>query len=155
MALYRKTICSPIGELTLVANDNGLEAILWENDDSHRVHNQNHPILSESERQLHAYFAGKLKKFTIPLDLKATQFRLLVWSKLLGIPFGETCSYGEIAGRIGKPTASRAVGGAIGANNIPIIIPCHRVIGSKGNLTGFAGGIENKKYLLQLENKYC
>jgi len=153
MALYRKTICSPIGELTLVANDNGLEAILWEN--PYSIHNQNHPILSESERQLNAYFAGKLKKFTIPLDLKATQFRLLVWSELLGIPFGETCSYGEIAGRIGKPTASRAVGGAIGANNIPIIIPCHRVIGTKGNLTGFAGGIENKKYLLELENKYC
>jgi methylated-DNA-[protein]-cysteine S-methyltransferase len=102
--------------------------------------------------QLEAYFAGELTEFDVSLDLdKATPFRRSVWSALLEIPYGETVSYGELAGRLGVPTAARAVGAANGSNPISIIVPCHRVIGSGGDLTGYAGGLERKRYLLRHE----
>jgi methylated-DNA-[protein]-cysteine S-methyltransferase len=102
--------------------------------------------------QLDAYFAGDLVEFDVSLDPeRATPFRRDVWSALLEIPFGETVSYGELAGRLGMPTAARAVGAANGRNPISIIVPCHRVIGAGGDLTGYAGGIERKRYLLQHE----
>ena len=102
--------------------------------------------------QLEAYFAGELVEFAVPLDLdEATPFRRSVWSALLEIPYGETVSYGELARRLGLPTAARAVGAANGSNPISIIIPCHRVIGSSGDLTGYAGGLERKRYLLRHE----
>lgn len=103
------------------------------------------------KRQLAAYFAGERRAFDFPLALTGTEFQKRVWDTLLMIPFGETRSYGWLAQRIGRPTASRAVGAANGANPIPIIIPCHRVIGSNGALTGFGGGIETKRFLLQHE----
>jgi methylated-DNA-[protein]-cysteine S-methyltransferase len=152
-----KTIESPVGKLKLVASDKGLAAILWENDHPDRVplsplvEKTDNPILLETERQLSAYFAGKLKTFTVPLDFKGTAFQRRVWEALLTIPFGETRSYGEMARLIGKPTASRAVGAANGKNPISIIAPCHRVIGSTGKLTGFAGGLEAKERLLGIE----
>lgn len=102
-------------------------------------------------RQLRAYFAGELREFDIPLLLEGTAFQKRVWKNLQNIPYGETISYGELAKRIGDPKAVRAVGAANGQNPIPIIVPCHRVIGSNGSLTGFGGGIENKKKLLELE----
>ncbi len=152
-----KTIESPVGELKLVASDKGLAAILWKHDDPDRVRlsplveDTDNPILLETERQLSAYFAGQRKTFTLPLDFKGTTFQRRVWEALLTIPFGETRSYGEIARQIGEPTASRAVGAANGKNPISIIAPCHRVIGSTGKLTGFAGGLAAKERLLGLE----
>jgi len=152
-----KRIASPVGELKLVASDRGLAAILWENDDPARVRlgtlveDPDHPILVETERQLGAYFAGTLEAFTVPLDFNGTAFQKSVWAALLTIPFGETRSYGEIARQIGRPTAYRAVGAANGRNPISIIAPCHRVVGSAGQLTGFAGGLAVKERLLGME----
>jgi methylated-DNA-[protein]-cysteine S-methyltransferase len=151
------TMFSPVGELTLVASDVGLTAILWENDEPDRVRlgamakDDDHPILTEAAQQLRAYFAGTLTRFTVPLDFQGTDFQKSVWAALLTIPFGETRSYGEIARQIGRPSASRAVGAANGRNPISIIAPCHRVIGSNGALTGFAGGLEAKAFLLGIE----
>ncbi|QJE99276.1 methylated-DNA--[protein]-cysteine S-methyltransferase [Luteolibacter luteus] len=153
-----KTMPSPVGELTLVASDKGLAAILWENDAPDRVRlgelveNKDHPLLLEAERQLGDYFAGKLQRFTVKLDFTVgTDFQRSVWHALTTIPFGETRSYAQIAEQIGNPTAVRAVGAANGKNPISIIAPCHRVIGSNGKLTGFAGGLEAKALLLGIE----
>lgn len=159
MTLSFKNMPSPVGELTLVASDAGLVAILWENDRPGRVklgplaEDNQHPILIEAERQIAAYFAGTLTRFDIWLDFRGTDFQKSVWAALLTIPFGETRSYGEIAEQIGRPSASRAVGAANGRNPISIIAPCHRVIGTNGALTGFAGGLAAKELLLRLEGR--
>lgn len=148
---------SPVGKLTLVANDRGLVAVLWEDDDPKRVRlgplqeDADHPVLMEAERQLRDYFDGRLEKFSLELDFAGTEFQKQVWAALLTIPFGETRSYAQIAEQIGNPGAVRAVGAANGRNPISIIAPCHRVIGSNGKLTGFAGGMDAKAYLLKLE----
>jgi methylated-DNA-[protein]-cysteine S-methyltransferase len=156
--MYRyKIIRSPVGHLKLLASGHGLAAILWENDRPNRVrlHPQEemseHPVLLEAERQLNDYFAGNRGRFSVPLDFVGTEFQQKVWTALLTIPFGETRSYRQIAEQIGRPAAVRAVGAANGRNPISIIVPCHRVIGSNGALTGFAGGLEAKAYLLGLE----
>jgi methylated-DNA-[protein]-cysteine S-methyltransferase len=152
-----KMVDSPVGKLKLVATDQGLAAILWEHDRPRRVRlnieaeDDQHPVLVETERQLKEYFAGRRKEFNVRLDLAGTTFQRKVWSALLTIPFGETRSYGEIARQIGSPSAVRAVGAANGRNPVSIITPCHRVIGSTGRLTGFAGGLEVKAQLLALE----
>ena len=109
------------------------------------------PTLVETERQLRAYFAGELKQFHLPLDMQGTPFQLRVWNELLRIPFGETRSYAQMAQAIGKDKAVRAVGAANGANPVPIVVPCHRVIGSGGKLVGFGGGLPLKRRLLELE----
>jgi len=159
VAYFHKTINSPVGELKLVASENGLAAIIWENDDPLRVRlgptveTPNHPVLVETARQLKAYFAGTLKAFSGPLDFQGTEFQKSVWNALLTIPHGETRSYADIARQIGRPTAFRAVGAANGKNPISIIAPCHRVIGSNGDLTGFAGGLEAKQLLLGIEGR--
>ncbi len=159
MTYYSKTMKSPVGELTLVASDRGLAAILWENDDPRRVRlapvaeDKHHPVLLETERQLNDYFLGKRKSFPVELDFKGTAFQKKVWAALLTIPLGETRSYAQIAKQIRRPTAARAVGAAIGKNPISIIAPCHRVVGSNGSLTGFAGGLKAKAHLLALEGK--
>ncbi|SEH19646.1 methylated-DNA-[protein]-cysteine S-methyltransferase [Sphingopyxis sp. YR583] len=157
MTHYSKTIWSPVGELTLVADERGLAAILWENDRPDRVQlgvlseKPDHPVLVETERQLGEYFSGDRRSFDVPLSFAGTDFQKRVWAALLAIPFGETRSYGEIADQLGNPGASRAVGAANGRNPISIIAPCHRVVGSNGKLTGFAGGLEAKAFLLDLE----
>ena len=157
MSLAYKTIESPIGQLKLVASDKGLVAILWENDSPRRVRlsdlqeNDEHPVLLETQRQLTEYFAGRRKTFSVALDMRGTPFQKNVWEALLAIPFGETRSYGQLARQLGNPRATRAVGAANGRNPISIIVPCHRVIGSTGKLTGFAGGLETKAHLLNLE----
>ena len=110
-------------------------------------------VLEEAKRQLDGYFAGNRKAFTIPVHLVGTDFQQQVWNELLNIPYGATISYKEIAQNIGKPKAVRAVAGAIGANGISILIPCHRVIGSDKSLTGYAGGLKAKKMLLQIETQ--
>ncbi|WP_088182717.1 methylated-DNA--[protein]-cysteine S-methyltransferase [Sphingobium sp. Z007] len=157
MTLDYSIFPSPVGALTLVASDTGLVAILWEDDDPARVRlparqeRIDHPILLMAHAQLTDYFAGTRRAFTIPLDFRGTPFQQLIWAALLDIPFGETRSYGDIAHAIGRPTASRAVGAANGRNPISIIAPCHRVVGANGALTGFAGGMETKRWLLDFE----
>lgn len=152
-----KTMKSPVGEFKLVASDRGLAAVLWENDDPKRVRlssmeeDTHHPVLLEAGRQLDEYFAGKRKTFSVKLKFVGTGFQKQVWNALLTIPYGETRSYGEIAVQIGNPKAVRAVGAAVGRNPLSIIAPCHRVIGSTGKLTGFAGGLAAKSRLLEIE----
>jgi methylated-DNA-[protein]-cysteine S-methyltransferase len=157
MNLSYKFFDSPVGKLKLVASDKGLVAILWENDNPRRVRlsdlteKKDHGILAETERQLQEYFAGKRKTFSLRLDMRGTGFQKQVWEALLAIPFGETRSYGQLANQLGNPAATRAVGAANGRNPISIIVPCHRVIGFNGKLTGFAGGLDAKSFLLNLE----
>ncbi len=152
-----KIVESPVGRLKLVATDAGLAAILWEGDDPGRVRlnieaeDDNHPVLVETARQLEEYFDGRRQAFSLTMDLAGTVFQRKVWTALLTIPFGETRSYGEIARQIGNPRAMRAVGAANGRNPVSIVAPCHRVIGSTGKLTGFAGGLDAKARLLALE----
>jgi methylated-DNA-[protein]-cysteine S-methyltransferase len=154
---HSKTMDSVVGQLTLIATDHGLAAVLWENDNPRRVplspvfENKKHPVLLETEKQLDEYFAGKRNRFSLRLDPQGTDFQNQVWQALLTIPFGETRSYGEIAKQIGNAKAVRAVGAANGRNPISIIVPCHRVIGATGQLTGFAGGLDIKERLLSLE----
>ena len=109
------------------------------------------PLLAEAASQLQAYFAGRLREFDLPLDMDGTEFQISVWRQLLTIPYGRTCSYSAIAKAIGRPAAVRAVGAANGANPLPIVVPCHRVIGMSGKLVGYGGGLPLKKRLLALE----
>jgi methylated-DNA-[protein]-cysteine S-methyltransferase len=152
-----KWISSPVGRLKLVAGARGLVAILWENDDPGRVRldglveGRDHPVLVHAEAELDGYFAGRRRTFSVPLDFRGTAFQKRVWTALLGIPFGETRSYGQLAAQLGAPSAARAVGAANGKNPISIIAPCHRVVGAQGQLTGFAGGLAAKAFLLKLE----
>ncbi|MDM1783238.1 methylated-DNA--[protein]-cysteine S-methyltransferase [Acinetobacter bereziniae] len=148
---------SPVGKLKLVAHDQALVAVLWENENPKRVRlaqlieNKNHPVLLETQQQLNEYFQGHRTQFDLALDFAGTEFQQKVWQALLMIPFGETRSYKQIAEQIGNVKAVRAVGAANGKNPISIIAPCHRVVGANGKLVGFAGGLENKDVLLKLE----
>lgn len=157
MNYYHKKMASPVGELTLIASEKGLAAVLWENDRPGRVktdtgtESNEHPLLLEVEKQLQEYFEKKRTLFMLELDFIGTEFQKKVWQALLGIPFGETRTYGQIAKQLGDIKAVRAVGAANGKNPISIIAPCHRVIGASGKLVGFAGGLDNKAYLLELE----
>lgn len=148
---------SPVGILLLVADDHGLREIKFPKDgrraEADASWREDAKFLREPIRQLRAYFLGKLEKFDLPLAHEGTAFQQMVWTELCRIPYGKTISYGEIARRVGKPGASRAVGLANGSNPIPIIIPCHRVIGSDGRLTGYGGGLPIKEKLLALERR--
>jgi methylated-DNA-[protein]-cysteine S-methyltransferase len=155
--LFYTELDSPTGTLTLVANKGALVAVWWDLGEGlpawlrGAVRDDLQPVLVETGRQLREYFDGKRREFDLPLEPRGTEFQKKVWMALREIPFGETRSYGQIARRIGMPSASRAVGAANGRNPIPIIVPCHRVIGANGTLTGFGGGLENKALLLKLE----
>ncbi|MFJ8938646.1 methylated-DNA--[protein]-cysteine S-methyltransferase [Streptomyces sp. NPDC102365] len=157
MTTYHTTLASPVGELLLTADESGALASLsvpgqkggrtvgpdWRHAPG---------LFAEAERQLTAYFAGELKEFRLPTRTSGTEFREKVWDALDSVPYGTTTTYGEIAARIGASRiAVRAVGGAIGANPLLIVRPCHRVIGADGSLTGYAGGLERKVQLLTLE----
>jgi methylated-DNA-[protein]-cysteine S-methyltransferase len=158
MSYVYKTMKSPIGVLKLVGSDHGLAAVLWERDDTLQEQfgtisaEPRHPVLLQAQQELEEYFSGSRKRFTVKLDFSGTEFQNKVWNALRTIPFGETRSYGDIADQIGSSKAVRAVGAANGRNPIPIIVPCHRVIGADGTLTGFAGGLEIKARLLALES---
>ena len=151
---------SPLGRIVLATSPAGL-AGLWFDGQQHfpttldalpLVAASSHPILRDAEAQLSAYFAGERSEFDLPLDLSGgTAFQQSVWQALLAIEAGETASYAEVAARIGNPAAVRAVGAAIGRNPVSIVVPCHRVIGSSGALTGYAGGLARKTALLELE----
>ena len=150
---------SPVGTLLLTANTDGLTGVFFETSKHARPMLPADArsdagalrVIDETERQLHAYFSGSLREFDLPLRPSGTSFQLRVWAALRGIPYGETRSYGAIATSLGNPAASRAVGHANGLNSIPIIVPCHRVIGASGSLVGFGGGIAVKRWLLDHE----
>ncbi len=154
-------IDSPIGPLTLIARDGRLAGVLMEitryDPDAHvrgeAVGRGDEPVLAAAAEQLDVYFAGELTTFDLPLTLAGTGFQQTVWAGLQGIPYGQTISYGELARRIGQPSASRAVGLANGRNPVSIVVPCHRVIGADGSLTGYGGGMERKRFLLGLEQR--
>ena len=152
---YFKTMKSPLEKITLVASDNALIALyIKEEDMPHKIgalKNELHQVLLNAEKQLNEYFSGKRKAFDLPLTPAGTDFQNKAWSALSKIPYGEVWSYGKQAVYLKSPNAQRAVGGANGKNPIPIIIPCHRVVGSTGKLTGFSGGIAMKIFLLKLE----
>jgi methylated-DNA-[protein]-cysteine S-methyltransferase len=152
-------IGSPIGPLTLIAEGGRLagvhmEVMRYEQDAAAlgaAVASESEPVLAAAADQLRAYFRGELTSFELPLTLEGTTFQQAVWAGLQGIPYGETISYGELARRIGQPSASRAVGLANGRNPVSIIVPCHRVIGADGSLTGYGGGLPLKRALLEHE----
>ena len=139
-------------ELRLVASASGIRAIEFDPGPvPEGQRNDGNPLLTEAARQLRAYFAGALREFSLPLDLQGTEFQKRVWGQLAAIPYGETRSYLQIAQALGSPRAVRAVGAANGANPVPIVVPCHRVIGARGKLVGYGGGLAMKKRLLELE----
>ena len=154
---YSGVLKAPFGVLTVVASDNGVRFVMFDND-AHPKQLQNfdirhgsHPVLDDALRQLREYLNGNRLKFELPLDLCGTEFQVEAWSSLARIPFGKTASYAQQAASIGRPTAVRAIGGANGRNPVAVVLPCHRVIGANGSLTGFGGGIEVKRWLLQHE----
>ena len=156
--LHSTTHVTPVGMLTLVASDRGLRAVLWPKLSPQRAgisprphRNEAHPILRKTVQQLDEYFAGSRTSFDLPLDLEGTRFQLAAWRSLADIPFGTTSTYGQQAAALGVPTAARAVGAANGANPVCIVLPCHRVIGADGSLTGFGGGLPVKQWLLDHE----
>jgi len=153
--MYCQVIDTPIGELLLAGTDEALLQVHFhggrDSIEPRLEWERNDKPFREAVRQLTAYFAGKLEVFDLPLRPEGTEFQRTVWRALREIPYGETWSYGELARHIGRPRAMRAVGAANGRNPIPIIIPCHRVIGADGSLTGFGGGLPIKKKLLELE----
>lgn len=156
------TLESPYGTLMLVGSPDGLRAVLWPDDEPARVGlvnvNLGHGssgVLDEVAGQLEEYFAHVRTSFDLPLDLHGTRFQVAAWEALAAIPYGETRTYAVQAARVGRPNAARAIGAANGRNPISIVLPCHRVVGSDGTLTGFAGGIEVKAALLAFEHAHC
>ncbi len=158
---HRTTMDSPIGTLTIVANDRAVVAIDWHGERAHEallgeaeivdVAAADHAPLSAAVEQLGEYFAGERTEFDLPLDAAGTTFQHQAWAALVRIPYGQTVSYGEQAVMLGDKNKARAVGAANGKNPIPIVVPCHRVVGSNGQLTGFAGGLDAKAWLLRHE----
>ncbi len=160
-SLVHKRYASPLGPIVLGASDLGLALCCFDDhralpdfmqhQDAHAA--SEHPVLRQASRQLKEYFEGQRQHFDLPLDAgNGTAFQQSVWQALLKIGYGHTCCYADVATAIGKPSAVRAVGAAVGANPLSILVPCHRVIGSDGSLTGYAGGLERKTFLLQLES---
>ena len=156
MTIFHVSMPSPVGPLLLAGDDDGLRRV--------EFHSQRHPmaramewrqgendVLRDARAQLEEYFTGTRREFDLPLAPRGTEFQLDVWRCLQAIPYGETISYAELARRIDRPSAMRAVGAANGRNPLPIVVPCHRVIGADGSLTGFGGGLPTKRFLLELE----
>jgi methylated-DNA-[protein]-cysteine S-methyltransferase len=151
------TMPTPIGPLMLIADDDGLRGIRFASKQSRVPEDDtpepDHPVLVETVRQLDEYFVGERQEFDLPLRPVGTPFQLAAWRALRAIPYGRTVSYGEQARRLGHPGRARAVGAANGRNPLPIVVPCHRVIGADGSLTGFGGGLEIKAWLLDHERR--
>jgi methylated-DNA-[protein]-cysteine S-methyltransferase len=158
--LFSTVTDSPVGALRVVASDAGIRAVLWPGDDPARVRlvetieDPGHPVIAAAVVQLAEYFAGDRIEFDVPLDAVGTDFQRLAWAALRTIAYGTTVSYGEQAERMGDRRKARAVGAANGRNPISIIVPCHRVIGANGTLTGFAGGTDTKAWLLEHEQRH-
>lgn len=158
MTYYMKTLSSPVGELILATTDNSVVALTWNREDLGRIgiasweEGESCGLLEKAKNQLGEYFRGSRESFDLPLECQGTVFQQRVWNELKKIPFGRTWSYQELAERVGSPGAVRAVGSANGRNPVCIFIPCHRVVRLSGELGGYAGGLENKAYLLTLES---
>ena len=147
---------TPLGRVTMARTERGLAGLWFEGQKHHPgaldlPERDDDPLLAEAARQLAAYFAGERSAFDLPLDLQGTPFQQSVWQALTRIPPGRTCSYGALARELGTPSAVRAVGAAVGRNPACVLVPCHRVLGQDGSLTGYAGGVERKRALLSLE----
>lgn len=156
MTVYYQTIPSPVGDLLIAADEQGLRLIEFPDPRHPMAHPEQwqqgeHPVLTETRRQLDEYFSNQRDHFDLPLAPQGTAFQQQVWMKLRDIDYGQTISYRQLAERIGNVKAMRAVGAANGRNPLPIVVPCHRVIGADGSLTGFGGGLPTKQFLLQLE----
>ncbi len=147
------TLPSPVGVLTIGADATGITAIAFPGEMPAVAGTATSPLIREAVRQLRAYFAGQLTRFELPLSPAGTAFQKSVWQALLAVPYGATESYGEIAAAVGNPRASRAVGLANGRNPIAIVVPCHRIIGHDGSLTGYGGGLDRKRWLLAHEQR--
>jgi methylated-DNA-[protein]-cysteine S-methyltransferase len=151
------TMKSPCGGILLAASESGLTGIYFNRQKYHPRRGADwkldpkHPVLKEAKRQLKEYFAGKRRRFSIALDPQGTPFQRSVWRQIAKVGFGETVSYGELARRAGRPGSARAAGVATGRNPIGIVVPCHRIVGANGSLTGYAGGLDRKRALLALE----
>ena len=152
MNIHALDVSSPVGILQLVSNEKHLLELNWQRAHRH-LSTSNHTvaILTAAADELSQFFSGARRNFSVPLQPHGTGFQLSVWSELQKVGWGETCTYREIAERLGKPKGFRAVGGAVGRNPIPIFIPCHRIVGANGALTGFSGGLDNKQILLGCE----
>jgi methylated-DNA-[protein]-cysteine S-methyltransferase len=154
MSIHALDVSSPLGVLQLVSDEKHVLELNWQC--AHRqLSTSNHTvaILNAAADELSQYFSGARRNFSVPLQPHGTGFQLSVWSELQKVGWGETCTYGEIAERLGRPKGFRAVGGAVGRNPIPIFIPCHRIVGANGALTGFSGGLDNKQILLGYEGR--
>jgi methylated-DNA-[protein]-cysteine S-methyltransferase len=156
----RGTLQAPFGMLTVVASDRGVRYITFEEDAHPKsyvdmdVHDDaSHPVVARTLTQLREYLAGKRMSFDVPLDLQGTEFQVDAWKALAAIPYGSTVSYAQQAASIGRPKATRAIGSANGRNPVVIVLPCHRVIGANGSLTGFGGGLHVKSWLLDMEKQ--
>lgn len=158
MKRFAERFDSPLGPMILVSDGTALIGLYLEgqkhfpNNAGTWIWGESLPVFQETRRQLGDYFEGRRRRFDLPLEPAGTPFQQQVWKALKGIPHGATLTYAEVARRIGKPTAARAVGAAVGRNPLTILVPCHRVLGQNGALTGFAGGLEQKKKLLDLES---
>jgi methylated-DNA-[protein]-cysteine S-methyltransferase len=153
LTTWTTTIDSPVGPLLLTSNGSALTRLLFDVPPDPTWSTEPSPVLVEAVRQLEEYFAGERRDFDLPLEPAGTPFQLTVWAALRDIPYAETINYGQLAGRVGNPNASRAVGLANGRNPISIVVPCHRVIGADGSLTGYGGGLDRKRTLLELERR--
>jgi methylated-DNA-[protein]-cysteine S-methyltransferase len=151
--LFRTLTDTPVGRLQIITSAEGVVAILWPDDERWSYHtvDASNEICEATVAQLAEFFAGERTDFELPLDLRGTDFQVQVWRSLVSIPFGQTLSYAEQARRLGRPTAVRAVASANASNPVSIVLPCHRVVGADGRLTGYAGGLDNKKWLLDHE----
>lgn len=147
--MSRGTVETPVGTLTIVAGDGGLAAVLFGGEPG--AAEEPDPVIAATARQLEEYFGGERRAFDLPLELSGTPFQRRAWLALADVPYGTTRSYGEQARRLGAPGAARAVGAANGRNPLPIVLPCHRLVGADGTLTGYGGGLEIKRTLLDLE----
>ena len=153
LTTWTTTVGSPVGPLLLTTNGSALTRLLFDVPPDPTWSTEPHPVLAAAVAQLEEYFAGERRDFDLPLEPAGTPFQLRVWETLREIPYAETINYGQLANRIGNPNASRAVGLANGRNPISIVVPCHRVIGANGSLTGYGGGLDRKRTLLDLERR--
>ena len=151
--IYQKIVKTPIGDICILEENDKIIGLTLDNE-KYCYKEKNTEILNETEKQLNEYFCGKRKNFNVPINPKGTEFQKQVWNELLKIPYGQTVTYKQIAQKIEKPNASRAVGMANHNNPIAIIVPCHTVVGSNNKLVGYAFGLEKKQFLLDLENKF-
>jgi len=150
-SLEQMSISSPVGRLALVASESGLRAVRWE--PAGRTRRSHSAVLQAAEAQFDEYFAGARRVFDLPLDLRGTPFQVRAWNALADVPYGTTVTYGGQARHLGVPHAARAIGAANGSNPVPIVLPCHRVVGADGSLTGYGGGLDVKRWLLTHERR--